>query len=91
MLLQSYFGPPVYTRELGPVSAQVYHSEDTYRVYIVGETVASFLGNSTSLEDCKEEIKCLESLVESDVFQREIANHRSDERHRSGIGTIVGD
>ena len=76
MLLESYFGPPVYTRHLGMVSAEVYQSEDTYRVFIVGETVASFLGNSTSLEDCKEEIRCLESLVASDVFQREIANHR---------------
>ncbi len=76
MLLESYFGPPVYTRHLGTVSAEVYHSEDTYRVFIVGETVASFLGNSTSLEACKEEIRCLESLVESDVFQREVANHR---------------
>ncbi len=74
MLLESYFGPPVYTRHLGTVSAEVYQSEDTYRVFIVGETVASFLGNSTSLEDCKEEIRCLESLVESDVFQREVAN-----------------
>ena len=76
MLLESYFGPPVYTRHLGTVSAEVYQSEHTYRVFIVGETVASFLGNSTSLEDCKEEIRCLESLVETDVFQREIANYR---------------
>jgi len=76
MLLESYFGPPVYTRHLGTVSAEVYQSEDTYRVFIVGETVASFLGNSTSLEDCKEEIRCLEYLVASDVFQREIADHR---------------
>ena len=76
MLLESYFGPPVYTRQLGTVSAEVYQSDNTYRVFIVGETVASCLGNSTSLEDCKEEIRCLESLVESDVFQREVANHR---------------
>ena len=75
MLLQSYFGPPVYTQDLGAVSAEVYHSDHTYRVFIVGETVASFLGNSASLEDCKEEIKSLETLVASDVFQREISNH----------------
>lgn len=74
-MLQSYFGPPVYTRHLGTVSAEVYQSEDIYRVFIVGETVASFLGNSSSLEDCKEEIRCLESLVESDVYQREISKH----------------
>ena len=75
MLLETYFGPPVYTRHLGTVSAEVYQNEDTYQVFIVGETVASFLGKSTSLEDCKEEIRCLESLAESDVFQREIANY----------------
>ena len=70
------YGPPIYSRALGSVTAEVYPSEEGYKVFIVGEHLASFLGTSTSLEDCKEEIRSLERLVESDVFQREVAQYR---------------
>ena len=75
MLLELCFGPPIYTQPLGSVTAEVYPCEEGYKVFIVGENLASYLGVSVSLEDCKEEIKSLECLVQSDVFRREIAKY----------------
>lgn len=76
MLLVPYFGPPIYTQSLGSVTAEVYSCEEGYKVFIVGENLASYLGVSDSLEDCKEEIRSLECLVESQAFQQEIAIYR---------------
>jgi len=76
MLLAPYYGPPIYIQSLGSVTAEVYSCEEGYKIFIVGENVASYLGVSDSLEDCKEEIRSLECLVESEEFQLEIANYR---------------
>ncbi len=75
-MLAPYFGPPIYTQSLGSVTAEVYPCEAGYKVFIVGENLASYLGVSDSLEDCKEVIRSLECLVESEAFRREIANYR---------------
>ena len=66
---------PVYSRVLGEVTAEVYLGENGYNVFLVGDAVASFLGTGASLEDCKEEIKALERLVNSDLYKREIAKY----------------
>ena len=70
MQLVGLFGPPIYSQALGSVTAEVYRSQEGYKVFIVGDLIASFLGTAKSLEDCKEEIKSLERLVNSDLFQR---------------------
>ena len=75
MMLDLRTGRPIYSQALGTVTAEVYRSEEGYSVFIVGDRLASFLGTATSLEDCKEEIKSLERLVASEVFQREVARH----------------
>ena len=75
MLLERLFGPAVYSQVLGEVVARVYSSGARYLVFIVGEHLASFLGDFEALEDCLEEIDSLESLVQSDVFQKEVARH----------------
>ena len=75
MLLERQYGPPVYTQALGIVSAEVYASNEGYQVFIVGEELVSFIGSTPSLDDCKEEIRCLEALVKSDDFQREAAKY----------------
>ena len=49
-------GKPVYTEPVGLSTAEVYHYRGIYSVLLMGDRVACFLGNSTSLEDCKEEI-----------------------------------
>ena len=68
------FNSPVYSRDLGPVTAEVYQCEGKYRLFIVGDNLASFLGSSESLDDCIEEIRSLKELAESDLFKREIAH-----------------
>ncbi len=73
MALATYLGTPVYYQAVGPVSAEVFLSEGKYRVFIVGDNLASYLGASTSLEDCKEEIRSLQGLAESPGYQREDA------------------
>ncbi len=75
MPLALYFGPPVYAQPLGLATAEVYRSQGVYRVFIVGDTLASFLGSSASLEDCKEEIRSLQLLVDSEVFASEAGKH----------------
>ena len=76
MMLDLRTSSPVYSQVLGEVTAEVYLGENGYNVFIVGDVVASFLGTAASLEDCMEEIKALERLVNSDLFEREIAKHR---------------
>ena len=71
MLLEDYFGSPIYSHELGTVAAEVYFSAEGYQLFIVGERLASYLGQAMSLEDCKDEIKTLETLVESPAFRLE--------------------
>ena len=75
-MLVPFFGPPIYTQSLGSVTAEVYSCEEGYKVFLVGENLASYLGVSDSLADCKEEIRSLECLVESEAFQQVIANYR---------------
>ena len=53
----------MYTEPVGLATAEVYHYRGIYSVLLMGDRVACFLGNSTSLEDCKEEIKHLKKLA----------------------------
>ena len=75
MLRELHLGSPIYSHELGSVVAEVYYTGAEYQVFIVGERLASFLGSSTSLDDCMEEISSLQCLVESDAFQGEVAKY----------------
>ena len=54
---------PVYTEQVGLSTAEVYQYRGIYSVLLMGDRVVCFLGNSTSLEDCKEEIKHLKKLA----------------------------
>ena len=73
MLKECHLGSPRYTQNLGLVEAEVYATEDGYQVFIVGETVTTYLGSSFSLDDCVEESRALRQLVESETFQQEVA------------------
>ena len=64
---------PVYSQEIGLVAANIYHFEGQYKLFIVGETLATYLGSSESLDDCIEEIRSLQQLADSDRYKREIA------------------
>lgn len=75
MLLGGHFGPPIYTYQLGTMAAEVYVGGRGYQLFIVGERLASYLGEAKSLGDCKEEIKTLEMLVESAAFKLEAAKY----------------
>ena len=72
MALATQLGSPVYSQPVGPVSAEVFLIEGVYRVFIVGDNLASYLGASTSLEDCKEEIRALKRLAESPACQQQV-------------------
>ena len=69
------FGSPVYSYRLGFVTAEVYRSTEGFKVFIVGDHVVSYLGCSTSLEDCMAEIVSLEDIVSSEGFRREVAKY----------------
>ena len=64
---------PVYSQGIGLVTAEIYQSAGTYRLFIVGDNLASFLGSSESLDDCIEEIRSLEQVAESNLYKCEIA------------------
>ena len=68
-------GSPVYSQKLGLVEAEVYATGAGYQVFIVGETLTSYLGSSLLLDDCLEEIRSLKQLVESETFQQEVAKY----------------
>ena len=55
-------GPSIYSRRLGLATAEVYFCEEEFQIYIVGDTVASFLGSAESFQDCKEAIDSLQGL-----------------------------
>lgn len=74
MVIANVDGICVHTEDVGPMTVEIYRQEDTYFVFVVGEEVASFLGSSQSFEDCLEEIKCLKSLAESDLFQQAVSD-----------------
>ncbi len=75
MLQERQSGSPVYSQNLGLVEAEVYATESGYQVFIVGEDLRSYLGSSFSLDDCVEEIRSLQQLVESETFQQEAAKY----------------
>ena len=56
---------PVYTQSVGVVSAEGYHDEGIYSLFLLGDQVACFLGNYDSLEECQGEIKSLKELAKS--------------------------
>ena len=70
-MCDQYTPQPVYVETVGLATAQVYHHKGVYSLFLVGDQVACFLGNATSLHDCQEEIKSLKELsrdlVESPV------------------------
>lgn len=75
MLQERQSGSPVYSQNLGLVDAEVYATDAGYQVFIVGETLTSYLGSSLLLDDCLEEIRSLQLLVESETFQREVGKY----------------
>lgn len=70
------FDPPIYPYQLGSVAAEVYFVCGRYRLFIVGERLASYLGQEKSLEACKQNIKSLELLIGSDKFKLEVERYR---------------
>ena len=64
---------PVYSQEIGLVTAEIYQSEGKYELFIVGDNLASFLGSSESLDDCIEEIRSLQQVADSNLYKCEIA------------------
>ena len=75
MLQERHLGSLVYSQNLGLVDAEVYATDAGYQVFIVGESLRSYLGSSHSLDDCLEEIRSLKQLVESDKFQQEVGKY----------------
>lgn len=65
--LSKYLGVPVYTEVLSLATAEVYRIEGAYCVFLVGDRLASFVGSSPSLEDCKTEIRRLKEMMEPQV------------------------
>ena len=75
MLQERQLGSPVYSQNLGLIDAEVYATDAEYQVLIAGETLTSYLGSSLLLDDCLEEIRSLQLLVESETFQREVGKY----------------
>ena len=75
MLQELSLGSPVYSQNLGLVEAEIYATNAGYQVFIVGDSLISDLGFSLSLDDCYEEIRSLQQLVESERFQQEVAKY----------------
>ena len=75
MLQERRLGSPVYSQNLGLVEAEVYATDAGYQVFIVGETLTSYLGSSLLLDDCLAEIRSLQVLVESEAFQQEVGKY----------------
>ena len=69
MPLTLEFGPPTYSLSLGLATAEVYFAGGEFKVFVVGDNVASFLGSADSFEDCKEEIDSLEDLWTNRYFR----------------------
>ena len=74
------FGELVYRQSLGLATAEVYFGEGEYKLFVVGDILVSYLGGSQSLNDCKEEIKELQSLAESDDFARALGEFAQEHR-----------
>ncbi len=55
---------PIYSQEIGLARAEIYQSEGRYELFIVGDSLASFLGSSESLDDCIEEIRSLQRVAD---------------------------
>lgn len=55
-------GRLVYEETIGLVTAAIYCYKNEYRLYLLGDRLASFLGSAPSLADCQEEIRCLKRL-----------------------------
>ena len=75
MLQERHLDSPAYSLNLGLVEAEVYATDSGYQVFIVGESLNSYLGSSFSLDDCIEEIRSLQQLVESETFHQEVAKY----------------
>ncbi len=75
MLQERHLGSPVYSQNLGLVEAEIYATNAGYQVFIVGDSLISDLGFSMSLDDCLDEIRSLQQLVESETFQQEVAKY----------------
>ena len=75
MLQERHLGSPVYSQNLGLVEAEIYATGAGYQVFIVGDSLTSYLGFSLSLDDCLEEIRLLQQVVESETFQQEVAKY----------------
>ena len=79
---------PVYIEELGLSKAEVYLKEGIYWVFVTGDQLACFLGSSSSMEDCKEEIKSIRELAQSDLFQQAIASTDQALRNSGSDGLV---
>ena len=67
-MTDQFTGRPVYTEQVGQSTAEVYQYGGIYSVLLMGGLVACFLGNSASLEDCKEKIKHLKKITRESVI-----------------------
>ena len=54
---------PIYAEVVGLSTAEVYEENGVYSVFLVGDQVACFLGKSTSLEACQDEIETIKELA----------------------------
>ena len=54
---------PIYAETVGLSTAEVYHDNGIFSVFLVGEQVACFLEKSTSFEDCQDEIESIKKLA----------------------------
>ncbi len=73
MEVRSKLNFPVHTEEIGLVTAEIYCDDDTYHLFLAGDTVRSFIGSSKHFQDCREEISRLQQLAGSDMFRSLVA------------------
>ena len=54
---------PIYSETVGLYSAEVSHNDGVYSVFLLGDQVSRFLGESTSMEDCQDRIESVKELA----------------------------
>jgi len=73
MEVRSKLNFPVHTEEIGLVTAEIYCDDETYHLFLAGDTVRSFIGDYKHFQDCREEISRLQQLAGSDLFRSLVA------------------
>ncbi len=70
MKLRSEEVKPVFTVIVGLVTAEVYHEEGSYNVYLAGDSVKAFIGSYRSIADCRRELDWLRRVADSELFKQ---------------------